>query len=286
MEIIKTYYLLTKPGIIMGNLIAAIGAFALGARGNLNFTSFISLLFGTSLIIASACVFNNYLDRDIDAKMRRTRKRALVTGAVPLINAVIYATILGIAGLLILILYTNNLTAVVGVTGFLVYVLVYTFSKRKSEHGTLIGSISGAIPPVAGYTAATNQFDTAALLLFLILVFWQMPHFYAIALYRMKEYQEAGIPVLPLKKGIPATKRQMLFYVSFFIITSALLSVLGYAGVTYLLVTLVLGFLWFKKSIAGIDTKDTEKWAREMFKLSIVILMSLCILWALDVVLP
>ncbi len=270
----------------MGNLIATIGGYALGAKGNLSLISFVSLLFGTSLIIASACVFNNYLDRNIDARMRRTRKRALVTGAVPLRNAVIYASLLGIAGLLILILYTNNLTAVIGLTGFLVYVLVYTFSKRKTEHGTLIGSISGAIPPVAGYTASTNQIDAAALLLFLILVFWQMPHFYAIAIYRLKDYQEAGIPVLPLKRGLPATKQQMLFYVVAFIFASALLSILGYTGLVYLLATLGLGFLWLKQSIAGFQAKENDLWARGMFKLSIAILMTLCILWALEVVLP
>jgi len=286
MDIIKTYYLLTKPGIIMGNLIAAISAFALGARGNLNLIPFVSLLFGTSLIIASACVFNNYIDRDIDAKMKRTRKRALVTGVIPLWNAVFYASILGIAGLLILILFTNNLTAVVGLTGFLVYVLVYTFSKRRTEHGTLIGSISGAIPPVAGYTAATNQLDAAALLLFLILVFWQMPHFYAIALYRLKDYKEAGIPVLPLQRGTHSTKIQMLLYIVAFILASTILSVLGYAGYIYLLSTLLLGGIWFKKSINGFTRQDTEIWARSMFRISIIILMTLCILWSLEVVLP
>ena len=204
---IKTYYLLTKPGIIYGNSINTAGGFLLAAKGVIDPLLFLAALIGTAFVIGSACVFNNYIDREIDEKMARTKKRALVTGDIPVKNALIFGTLLGILGFLILFSYTNLLTGVIGVIGVVMYVVVYGYFKRRTVHGTLIGSISGAIPPVAGYTAVTNLIDTGAILLFLILVFWQMPHFYAIAVYRIEDYKKAGIPVLSVVKGIPTTKK-------------------------------------------------------------------------------
>jgi protoheme IX farnesyltransferase len=229
-EKIATYYQLTKPGIIYGNALPTIAGFFLASKTHINFFVLLAVLVGQSLIIASACVFNNYIDRDIDKKMARTKNRALVRGTLSASSALVYATLLGLIGVAILTAYTNILTVFIGVVGLIVYVVLYGITKRRGPYGTIVGSISGAMPPVAGYTAVSNNLDAAAIILFLILIFWQMPHFYAIAMYRLKDYTAAHIPVLPAKTSMHRTKVHIMVYVIGFILTSLALSVAGYMG--------------------------------------------------------
>lgn len=283
---LRTYYFLTKPGIIRGNAITATAGFLLASKGNINWTLFLAMLGGLSLIVASACVFNNYIDREIDAKMVRTKKRALVSGIVSGQDAILFASILGIAGGVILTLLTNFLALVVAMTGFFFYVVVYGYFKRRTSLGTVIGSISGAVPPVVGYVAVSGSFDSGALIIFLILVFWQMPHFYSIAIYRLKEYRAAGIPVLPLKKGIKATKVQMLLYIAAFIFAVASLTVFDYTGYVYLVVALLLGLAWLWLCLKGFNARDDNKWARGMFKFSLVVITVLSVTISIDSWLP
>src|SRR5579871_4902777 len=165
MSLFKAYYYLIKPGIVYSNMLAAIAGFFLAARGNVSVSLLLALIFGLGLVIASACVFNNYFDREIDAKMDRTQNRALVQKIIHTQNALVYGFILGLLGFISLIFFTNLLTAFIGFIGFIFYVFLYTFGKRRTVYGTLIGSISGAVPPVAGYCAVTNHFDFAAFLL-------------------------------------------------------------------------------------------------------------------------
>ncbi len=241
---------------------------------------------GMSLVIASGCVFNNYIDRSIDAKMKRTMYRATVTGKISGSQALIFATILGILGFVALALGTNWLTVLVGAVGLVDYVIIYGFVKRKSVHSTLVGSISGAVPPVAGYVAVTNNFDMAAVLLFLIMAVWQMPHFYAIAINRRKDYAAAHLPVLPVKEGIVATKRQIFIYILLFVVTSSLLTVKGYTGVVYLTLMLALGLVWLKKASDGFKTTDDSRWARQVFRFSLIVLLGWCILLSCNAWLP
>jgi protoheme IX farnesyltransferase len=184
-------------------------------------------LIGLSFVIASSCVFNNYIDRHVDAKMARTKKRALATGEISIKNALIFGILLGLIGGSLLLIYTNLLTFFIAFAGFLIYVFPYSFGKYRTSYGTLIGSIAGAAPPLVGYCAVSNHFDLGALILFLIVVFWQMPHFYAIALYRFNDYSRAGIPVLPVKKGAYVTKMHMVLYTVAFIIAAVMLTVVG-----------------------------------------------------------
>jgi len=286
-EKIKTYYNLTKPGIIYGNVLTVVGGFLLASRGRVHVATFAAALCGASLVMAAGCVFNNYIDRGIDKKMARTKKRALVSGIVSGRSALIYATVLGVAGFLLLAAYTNWLTVGIGAVGIFFYVVVYSVGKRRSVHGTLVGSISGAVPPVAGYCAASNHFDGGALILFLILVAWQMPHFYAIAMYRAKDYGAAGIPVLPVKKGARTTKMQMLYYILAFTLAVASLSVFGFTGYTYLVVMLSLCLLWLRRALQGFAKGvDDIRWARRLFGFSLIVLLGFSIMISLDVVLP
>lgn len=282
----KHYYELTKPGIIKGNLIYAAAGFFFASSGDINLKLLVWLLGGTSLVIASACVFNNFIDRDIDKKMQRTQKRALASGDIPLSIALIYGLILGVIGFTILGSYTNSTTVLVGLIGFVNYIVFYGAAKRSGEYGTLVGSISGATPIVAGYTAVTGRIDEAAVILFAILVFWQMPHFYSIAIYRLSDYRAAKIPVLPAVKGIEKTKLQILFYIAAFLITASLLTILGYTGIFYLLATLTVGFFWIRLALIGFTAKDNTVWAKKMFRFSLIVTIVFAIAIAVSPSLP
>ena len=152
------------------------------------------------------------------------------------------------------------------------YLILYTPLKRKSVYGTIIGAVAGATPPVVGYVAVTNNFDTAALLLFFILVFWQMPHFYAIAIRRLDEYKAALIPVLPAKEGIHNTKIKMLAYILAFILATSALTYFKYAGYIYLTVMVLLGLWWLASGIKGFGSADDKIWAKKLFLFSLIVL--------------
>lgn len=282
---LKTYYYLTKPGIVYGNTITAAAGFLLAAQGAVNPSLFLATLAGIALIIASACVFNNYLDRGLDQKMARTKKRALVTGAISNAQALAFASVLGLVGTAILALYTNPLALGVTLGGFLVYVVLYGISKRRSVHGTLVGSIAGAAPITAGYLAASGRLDLGALLVFLILALWQMPHFYAIGIYRRTDYAAAKLPVLPVSQGVPAAKRAILVYLSGFAAAALTLSVTGVTGLVYATIMTILCLIWLKLAVAGLGTTDNEVWARQMFKVSLRVLLAFSLLISLDAIL-
>jgi protoheme IX farnesyltransferase len=283
---IKAYYRLTKPGIIYGNAITAAAGFFLAARGQVDFWLFIATLAGVSTVIAAACVTNNYLDRGIDAKMERTKKRALVDGTITNRSALLYAAILSALGFSILALYTNTLTVAVGLVGIVFYVILYGLAKRRTIYGTEVGSVSGSMPIVAGYIAVTGRFDMTAFLLFLILTLWQMPHFYAIAIYRVKDYAAAGLPVLSVKKGMHQTKVRMLIYTFAFGIAACALAVFGHAGYCYLAVAVIVSTAWLWRGFKGFKTMDDTKWARKMFGFSLLVLLSFSLAISFDNLLP
>lgn len=238
----------------------------------------LATLVGIGLVIGSACVFNNYIDRDIDSKMARTRTRAIPSGQVSAQQAITYGAVLGLAGLSILAAKVNLLSVALGLFAMFAYVVVYGFAKRTTPYGTLVGTISGAVPPVAGYAAATGRLDLAAALLFLVLVAWQMPHFYAISIFRIKEYEAAGLPVWPLKKGMPGTKKQMLGYLLAFIAVCALFTITGYTGLVFLAIMGIVWLYWLVVAIKGFGAKDNAAWARKMFSISLIVLLVLSIM--------
>jgi heme o synthase len=283
MSTFRSYYMLTKPGIIMGNLVTAAAGLALASKGHIDYLLFFITLLGLSFIIASACVCNNYLDRDMDQKMARTKNRPLVKGVISVQNALAFAAVLGGLGTLVLGVYTNFITTCAALTGFFAYVVLYGVWKYRSIHGTLIGSIAGAVPPVVGYTAVTNSLDLGAFLLFIIVMLWQMPHFYAIAMYRLEDYAAASIPVLPVIKGAYETKVHMLLYVIAFIVAALSLPFFGYTGYGYMTVCFGLGAIWLWVSIQGFTSSNDRLWARKMFLFSLVVVTVLCLMISVDV---
>lgn len=276
--------MLTKPGIIIGNLVTTAAGFALASKGHFDIWLFMITMLGLGLVIASAGVFNNYIDRAMDAKMERTKDRPLVTGAISNSNALIFATLLGFAGMYVLFQFTNLLTVFVALLGFFVYLVLYAFLKYHSFYGTIVGSIAGAVPPVVGYCAVSNHFDMGAFILFIILVLWQMPHFFAIAMYRYQDYAAASIPVLPITKGLYITKIHMVLYIIAFTITTLALTVLGYTGDIYFIVAGLLGLTWLGLCMSGFNITNEILWARKMFVYSLVVIMTLCLTMSLDVV--
>jgi protoheme IX farnesyltransferase len=282
---VNKYYRLTKPGIVYSNAMTAAAGFLFASDGHVKFWNLLILLFGTSLIIASACVFNNYIDRGIDAKMKRTKKRATANGKISALAVNIYATILGVLGFAVLA-HTNLTTFLIGVLAFFSYVVLYGIAKRKTIHGTLVGTIPGAASLVAGYTAVSGRLDLATLLLFLIMLTWQMAHFYSIAIFRLKDYKSAGLPVMPVVKGVKSTKLQIIAYIFVFIIVTIDLSFFGYTGLSFLFVMSGLGMYWLFKAIDGFKVRSDTKWARDMFGYSLIVLLVLSVMVSLNSFLP
>ncbi|CNI25946.1 protoheme IX farnesyltransferase [Yersinia frederiksenii] len=284
---IKQYLQVTKPGIIFGNLISVVGGFLLASKGVIDYPLFLATLFGVSLVVASGCVFNNYIDRDIDRIMERTKNRVLVKGLIDPKVSLIYASVLGIAGMLLLYVAANPLAMMLAVIGFVIYVGVYSlYMKRKSVYGTLIGSLSGAAPPVIGYCAVTGQFDMGALILLLIFSLWQMPHSYAIAIFRFKDYQAANIPVLPVIKGISVTKNHITLYILAFMVATLMLTLSGYAGYKYLVVAAAGSAWWLGMALRGYKATNDIVWARKLFVFSIIAITSLSVMMSVDFNVP
>ncbi|KAG4080361.1 hypothetical protein HA402_004156 [Bradysia odoriphaga] len=280
---IKQYLQVTKPGIIFGNLISVVGGFLLASKGSIDYPLFLATLVGVSLVVASGCVFNNYIDRDIDKKMERTKNRVLVKGLMAPSVSLVYATLLGIAGFALLYIAANPLAMWLAVMGFVVYVGVYSlYMKRHSVYGTLIGSLSGAAPPVIGYCAVTNEFDAGALILLAIFSLWQMPHSYAIAIFRFKDYQAANIPVLPVVKGISVAKNHITLYILAFMIATLMLTLGGYAGYKYLIVAAAVSVWWLGMALRGYKAENDSVWARKLFVFSIVAITSLSVMMSID----
>ena len=285
---IKSYLQVTKPGIIMGNLISVVGGFLLASKGSIDYALFVFTLLGVSLVVASGCAFNNLIDRDIDPKMERTKNRVLVKGLVsPNITAVL-ATVLGVLGFVVLYFGANPLAMWLSIMGFVVYVGIYSlYMKRHSVYGTLIGSLSGAAPPVIGYCAVSHEFDAGALILLAIFSLWQMPHSYAIAIFRFKDYQAANIPVLPVVKGIAVAKHHITMYIIAFMFATLMLSIGGYAGYKYLVVAAAVSVWWLCMALSGYKSENNDRiWARKLFVFSIVAIFALSVMMSIDFMAP
>jgi heme o synthase len=283
LETIKTYLLVTKPGIIFGNLITAAAGFMLASKGRVDTALLLSMTMGLSLVIASGCVFNNCIDRNMDKEMARTKHRALAQGLISPGAALLYGTLLGIAGMTLLFSTTKPLCGIIVLAGFIVYVVLYSlYLKPRSVQSTLIGSLAGAAPPLAGYCAVSNRFDMGALILLLIFGLWQMPHCYAIAVFRYKDYAAANIPILPIKKGIPSTRKHVIGYMLAFIAATLMLTFGGYTGYGFLAVAISVNLFWLHTAWRGFGRTDNRIWARKLFMGSILTVTILCAMMSID----
>lgn len=276
-QTLKNYSLLTKPGILIGNAINALAGFALAAQNHFPLDQFCLMLTGLLFVIASACIFNNYIDREIDAKMTRTSHRPLAIKALSTKLVLTVATLLACAGLTLLWLLINPLAMTMAAIGFTIYVVMYSFSKHISTHATLIGSVAGSMPPIVGYVALSNQIDSTALFLFLLITFWQMPHFYAIAIYRMEDYRAASIPVLPLKKGLLQTQIHMLLYIIAYLGAACLLAFTHHVNSLFVWLVFPSGLVWLALALQRLKADNAIKWGKQMFRFSLVVVLLACL---------
>jgi heme o synthase len=205
-----------------------------------------------------------------------------VQGRIAAVHALILGLLLSIFGLSLLALFTNMLTILVTFAGLLVYVVFYSLWLKRSPHGTWVGSLSGAVPPLAGYCAASGQLDTAGLVLFAIYAFWQFPHAYAIAILHLQDYARASIPVLPVVRGVARVKRDMPFYVAVFTLCALLLYFTHNTGMSYLAVILFLGLAWIRSTWRDRKCADDRRWARKSFVYSIVMVMAMSLMMSVD----
>ena len=276
---LKKYLFLTKPGILFGNFVTTLGGYFLAAQGSVDFLLLLITLLGTTLVVASGCVVNNVIDQDIDQKMQRTKNRAMVKKSISVPVALVYSLVLGVIGFSILWFWVNAYAFLFAVIGFVVYVVLYSlWTKRTTIHQTVIGSISGASPPVIGYTAVSNEFDLAALLIFIGYALWQMPHSWAIAVYRFDDYKNAGIPILPVARSILRTKIESLIYVILFTISMNALFVYGYTNWLYLVILNALCIYWFYIGVLGFKAENDQLWAKRFFLFSVILItiISIC----------
>jgi len=271
---LRKYYYALKPERTYANVMTTAAGFLFACAWHVNWALLLATLGGTTLVVMSACAANNATDRSIDLLMPRTRKRATATGEVPVKHVITIAVIFGLAGMAVLLAYVNVLTALLGLIGYIDYVVLYAWSKRKTPHSTLIGTISGAIPLVAGYTAVTGQIDATALLLGLVMTFWQMGHFYSIAIFRRKDYAAGNIPVWSVRYGVKNTQKWLLFYVALYIVAIAGLAAQVSKGWVLGVLIGLLGIYWLYRGFAGFKALEPEKWARGMFGFSLVVLLA------------
>jgi heme o synthase len=267
-----------KTGIIKSNLIPMIAALMLALYTyELDFIEHIPAIIysilGSAAVIAAAGAYNNVYDRDIDQIMPRTKSRPTVTGELSAKQVLTAATLLLIVGCILLYL-ASPLAALLGFLGVFFYVVPYTmWTKRRTIWNTEVGSISGAMPPLIGWAAvAPDIWHPAAWALFLIMVIWQMPHFYAIAIRKKEDYAAANIPMLPVAKGEKRTYIQSNIYLVLLSLSSFLFLPLS-LGLT--IASLILSIIWLCMSIMASKQKEEKKWANKMFAYSLFHMMAI-----------
>ena len=236
---------LTKPRITLLVTLTTAAGFALASERPLDWPRFFATLLGTALVAAGSAAWNQFVERETDKLMRRTATRPLPAGRMRPAQALTFGGLLSVAGLLVLLLLVNPLTAAIGLATLAAYVLVYTPMKRRSSLATLIGAIPGAAPPVMGWTGASGELDLGGWLLFAILFLWQLPHFLSIAWLYRDDYRRAGMPLLTVNDPDGrATGSQALLYALALIPVSLMTSAVGITGGVHLVGALVFGGLF------------------------------------------
>jgi len=272
-----------KPRIALLVLVTTFAGMWLAASTALEFDLVLLTLLGTGLASAASGAFNNYVDREVDKLMARTRMRALPSLRLHPQQALWLGVMLSLWSFAILFYLVNPLTAILVQATTFFYVVIYTiWLKRSSPLCTEIGGIAGAMPPVIGWAAVTNDIGWPALMMFLIMFIWQPPHFWALALLRKDEYRKAKLPMLPVTHGDRATKIRMLIYTVALLPASLAMYWLQLVGPTYLILATVLGITYLVLTIDFARKPITHKSTRKLFGFSILYLLGLFTLIFLD----
>ena len=244
----RDYLEMCKPRVVALMLLCALVGMFLATPGWVAIDVLVPGILGIGLVAASAAVVNHIADAEIDIRMARTANRPVATGRVGTLPGLAFSAALGVAGMTVLLLWTNALTAWLNLASWVGYGLVYTlFLKRMTPQNIVIGGLFGAAPPLFGWTAVTGSIEPGGLVLLLIIFVWTPPHFWALALDRKEDYERADIPMLPVTHGDAYTRRQILYYTLALAATSVLPWAIGMSGPLYLAAAAALGavFVWF-----------------------------------------
>jgi len=238
----KDFLALTKPLIVGLLLITTYGGLVVGSRGFPSFSLTMLTLLGGALAAGGSSALNQYIDRELDKNMQRTAKRPLADGRLADAEGLAFGLGLSLVSYYILACYVNGLAALLSLAGIFYYVIFYSlWLKKATVQNIVIGGGAGAIPPMVGYAAATGNLDWTAWILFAIIFMWTPPHFWALAIVRMKDYEHAGVPMMPVVRGELETRRQILIYTIELVVVTLLLPILHLAGTVYLVSSVVLG---------------------------------------------
>jgi len=282
----RDYFELTKPRVVSLIVLTAVVGALLATPGLPPLDALLYGNIGIALAAASAAAYNHVLDRRIDAYMARTRGRPLPTGTLTHRQAIAFATVLGIASMLVLALLVNTLTAVLTFCSLIGYAVLYTvWLKRATPQNIVIGGAAGAAPPVLGWAAVTNTIHPHALLLFLIIFAWTPPHFWALAIARRNDYAKAEIPMLPVTHGVEFTRLHVLLYTVILALVTLLPYVTGMSGLIYLAAALVLNTRFLIHAVRLKITRRDDLPMR-VFRFSISYLMWLFLALLVDHYLP
>ena len=275
LKLFGDYVQLAKPRITFMVLATAGLGLYVAPTPSLGLGRDLGVLFGTAAIIAGANALNMYIEREIDGRAARTRKRPLPAGRLLPSEALVFGLLLTLMALPLLYLSSNLLTAGLGLLASLLYVAVYTPMKQMSPGALVVGAVPGAMPPLMGWTAATGRIDLIGVTLFAIMFMWQLPHFLAISLYRATEYRQAGYKVTVTEHGIGTAKLQIVLYLLALCPVTLLLVPLGLGGPIYLWTALISGIAFLALGLSGLKRDAGARWARLLFIGSLFYLMIL-----------
>lgn len=266
----RDYYELTKPRVVMLIVFTAIVGMFLSVPDWPGIEPLIYGTLGIGMAASSAAVFNHVLDHRTDILMMRTRGRPLPQGKLTEKSALIFASALCVAAMIILWFLVNPLTAVLTFFSLIGYAVIYTvWLKRATPQNIVIGGAAGAAPPILGWTAVTNEVTSEPLLLFLIVFVWTPPHFWALAIARLEEYAKVEIPMLPVTHGVPYTRLNILLYSILLLLVTLMPYLISMSGLIYLLAAIGLGVYFLYYAIRMYRDHEDEELPMRMFKYSI-----------------
>jgi len=268
-EAFKSFYALTKPRVCALIVFTAIIGMFLATPGMVPLDILFFSSIGIAFVSGAAAAFNCLIEEKIDAKMARTRGRPLPLGQVSQKETIIFSVLLGGLGLLMLYFFVNSLTMWLTLVTFFAYAVIYTiFLKPATPMNIVIGGASGAMPPVLGWSAVTNQVTPEALILFLIIFCWTPPHFWALALYRRKEYEKVGMPMLPVTHGEKYTRLQIVLYTIILVIVTMMPFSVGMSGLIYIIFATLLN-AYFLYYTVMLYRQYSDKLSMKIFRYSI-----------------
>ena len=259
---LNSYINLCKPKIVALLTVTALIGMLLSVNFYTNLTNVVNglvSLVGFALLASASAALNQIFDRETDKNMSRTQSRPLAAGNISLTDALTFTAILLFAGSSLMLYFSNLLTFMITTFGFIFYSLIYTiYLKWATPQNIVIGGLSGALPPLIGWTAVSNEISLMPLILVLIIFLWTPPHFWPLAIDRMEEYKKEGVPMMPIAKGVTRTKKEMVVYAVLLLAASLAPYIYGLAGIFYLVTTTALNLYFIYLCLIYLNDKDNQ----------------------------